>query len=56
MRITDRNGWYANYYIGETVGVTNILIDKSADLIVGAHLFGRQYSERRRQQKPSTSP
>jgi glutathione reductase (NADPH) len=38
-------GWYSNYRIGETAGAAKILIDRSSDQIVGAHLFGPEYGE-----------
>ena len=45
VRFSDTSGWYSNYRIGETAGATKFLIDKSTDLIVGAHLFGHEYAE-----------
>ncbi len=45
VRFTDTSGWYSNYRIGETAGATKILIDKSTDRIIGAHLFGHDYAE-----------
>jgi glutathione reductase (NADPH) len=45
VRFTDTSGWYSNYRIGETAGATKILIDKSTDRILGAHLFGHDYAE-----------
>ncbi|WP_026548772.1 NAD(P)/FAD-dependent oxidoreductase [Arthrobacter sp. Br18] len=45
VRYTDTSRWYSNYRIGETSGASKILIDKSTDQIVGAHLFGTGYAE-----------
>lgn len=45
VRYTDTSQWYSNYRIGETSGATKILVDKSNDRIVGAHLFGAGYAE-----------
>lgn len=45
VRYSDTSGWYSNYRIGETAGATKILIDKSTDRIIGAHLFGHGYAE-----------
>ncbi|MBC7591428.1 MAG: NAD(P)/FAD-dependent oxidoreductase [Salinibacterium sp.] len=45
VRFTNTSGWYSNYRIGETAGATKILIDKSTDRIIGAHLFGHDYAE-----------
>ncbi len=45
VRSSETNGWYSNYRIGETAGATKIIIDKSTDRIVGAHLFGAGYAE-----------
>ncbi|WP_026821254.1 dihydrolipoyl dehydrogenase family protein [Arthrobacter castelli] len=45
VRYTNTSGWYSNYRIGETAGATKILVDKSNDRIVGAHLFGAEYAE-----------
>lgn len=45
VRYTDTSGWYSNYRIGETAGATKILVDKSNERIVGAHLFGAEYAE-----------
>jgi pyruvate/2-oxoglutarate dehydrogenase complex dihydrolipoamide dehydrogenase (E3) component len=35
----------SNYRIGETTAATKILIDRSSDKIVGAHLLGPEYAE-----------
>ena len=45
VRSSDTSGWYSNYRIGETAGATKIIVDKSTDRIVGAHLFGSGYAE-----------
>lgn len=45
VRFADTSGWFSNYRIGETVGAAKILIDKSTDRIVGAHLLGHDYAE-----------
>ncbi|MGH8826927.1 MAG: dihydrolipoyl dehydrogenase family protein, partial [Jiangellaceae bacterium] len=45
VRYTDTSGWYSNYRIAETTAAVKILIDRSNDLIVGAHLLGPEYGE-----------
>lgn len=45
VRYRDTSGWYSNYRIGETTAATKILIDRSSDRIVGAHLLGPEYAE-----------
>lgn len=45
VRFSDSSGWYSNYRIGETVGATKILVDRSTDLIVGADMLGAGYVE-----------
>ena len=45
VRYRDTSGWYSNYRIGETTAATKILIDRSNDQIVGAHLLGPEYGE-----------
>ena len=45
VRYTDTSGWYSSYRIGQTSGAVKILIDRSNDQIVGAHLLGREYGE-----------
>ncbi len=45
VRYNDTSGWYSNYRIGETTAATKILIDRTTDLVVGAHLLGPGYSE-----------
>lgn len=44
-RYSDTSGWYSNYRIGETTAAAKILIDRSSDRIVGAHLLGPEYGE-----------
>ncbi len=45
VRYSDTSGWFSNYRIGETTAATKILIDRSTDTIVGAHMFGPEYGE-----------
>lgn len=45
VRYRDTSGWYSNYRIGETTAATKILIDRSTDRILGAHLLGPEYGE-----------
>jgi glutathione reductase (NADPH) len=45
VRYRDTSGWYSNYRIGETTAATKILIDRSNDRIIGAHLLGPEYGE-----------
>ncbi len=45
VRFTDTGGWYSNYWIGEKSAAAKILINKSDDRILGAHLFGPEYGE-----------
>jgi len=45
VRYRDTSGWYSNYRIGETTAATKILVDRSSDRIVGAHLLGPEYGE-----------
>lgn len=45
VRYTDTSGWYSNYRIGETTAAAKIIIDRSSDQIVGAHLLGPEYGE-----------
>lgn len=45
VRLTDTSGWYSNYRVGEGTAAVKILIDKSTDKIVGAHMLGPQYAE-----------
>lgn len=45
VRYNDTSTWYSNYRIGETTAAVKILVDRSNDLIVGAHLLGPEYAE-----------
>ena len=45
VRYSDTSGWYSNYRIGESTAAAKILIDRSNDQIVGAHLLGPEYGE-----------
>ncbi|MDW3221084.1 MAG: NAD(P)/FAD-dependent oxidoreductase [Acidimicrobiales bacterium] len=45
VRYSDTSGWYSNYRIGETAAAVKILVDKTTDTIVGAHMFGPEYGE-----------
>ncbi len=45
VRYNDTSGWYSNYRIGETTAAAKILIDRSTDRIIGAHLLGPGYGE-----------
>lgn len=45
VRTTDTSGWYSNYRIGESTAATKILIDRTTDTIVGAHMLGPEYGE-----------
>jgi len=45
IRYSDTSSWYSNYRIGENTAAVKILIDKSNDVIVGAHLLGPEYGE-----------
>ncbi len=45
IRYTDTSNWYSNYRIGQTTAAAKILIDRSTDKIVGAHLLGPEYAE-----------
>jgi glutathione reductase (NADPH) len=45
VRYRDTSDWYSNYRIGETTAATKILIDRSSDRIIGAHLLGPEYGE-----------
>jgi glutathione reductase (NADPH) len=45
VRYSDTSGWYSNYRIGETTAAAKILIDKSSDTVVGAHMLGPEYGE-----------
>ena len=45
VRYNDTSGWYSNYRIGETTAAAKILVDRSSDRVVGAHLLGPEYGE-----------
>lgn len=45
VRYSDTSDWYSNYRTGETTAAVKILIDRSTDQIVGAHLLGPGYAE-----------
>jgi len=45
VRYSDTSGWYSNYRIGETTAAAKVLIDRSNDQVVGAHLLGPEYGE-----------
>ena len=45
VRCSDTSGWYSNYRIGETTAAAKILIDRSTDQVVGAHLLGSEHGE-----------
>lgn len=45
VRYSDTSGWYSNYRTGESTAAAKILIDRSNDQIVGAHLVGPEYGE-----------
>lgn len=45
VRYHDTGGWYSNYRVGEATAAAKILVDRSTDLVVGAHLLGPEYAE-----------
>jgi glutathione reductase (NADPH) len=45
VRHHDTSSWYSNYRIRETTAAAKILIDRTNDRIVGAHLLGPEYAE-----------
>jgi glutathione reductase (NADPH) len=45
VRYTDTSAWYSNYRVGENTAAVKILVDKSDDAIVGAHMLGPGYGE-----------
>ena len=45
VRYTDTSGWYSNYRVGESTAAVKILVDKTNDTIVGAHMVGPEYGE-----------
>jgi len=45
VRFSNTSGWYSNYRIGETTAAAKILVDRTTDQVVGAHLLGPEYAE-----------
>ena len=45
VRYSDTSRWYSNYRVGEGTAAAKILVDRSADTIVGAHMLGPEYGE-----------
>lgn len=45
VRYSDTSGWFSNYRLGETTAAAKVLIDRSTDQVVGAHLLGPEYGE-----------
>jgi len=45
VRYSDTSGWYSNYRVGEATAAVKVLVDKSNDTIVGAHMLGPEYGE-----------
>ncbi len=45
VRYSDTSGWYSNYRVGETAAAAKILVDRSSDRVLGAHLLGPEYGE-----------
>ncbi|MET4783401.1 NAD(P)/FAD-dependent oxidoreductase [Glaciihabitans sp. UYNi722] len=45
VHYNDTSGWYSNYRVGETTASAKIIIDRSSDRILGAHLLGPGYAE-----------
>ena len=45
VRHSDTSDWYSSYRVGETTSAAKILIDRSTDQVVGAHLFGPECGE-----------
>jgi glutathione reductase (NADPH) len=45
VRYTDTSSWYSNYRVGESTAAVKILVDKTNDTIVGAHMLGPEYGE-----------
>ncbi len=45
VRYADTSGWYSNYRTGATTAAAKILVDRSNDRLVGAHLLGPEYGE-----------
>ncbi len=45
VRYSNTSGWYSNYRIGETTAAAKILVDRTTDQVVGAHLLGPEWAE-----------
>lgn len=45
VRYNDTSGWYSNYRAAETTATTKVILDKTTDKILGAHLLGPGYAE-----------
>ncbi len=45
VRYSNTSGWYSNYRIGETTAAAKILVDRTTDQVVGAHLLGPECTE-----------
>ena len=45
VRYNDTSGWYSNHRIGEPTAAAKILVDRTTDQVVGAHLLGPGYAE-----------
>lgn len=45
VRYRDTGAWFSNYRTGERTAATKVLVDRSTDQIVGAHLLGPEYGE-----------
>jgi glutathione reductase (NADPH) len=45
VRHRDTSGWYSSYRVAETIAASKIVVDRSTDRIVGAHLLGPDYGE-----------
>lgn len=41
----DTSSWYSNYRVGENTASAKIIVDKTTDEILGAHLLGPDYAE-----------
>ena len=45
VRYSDTSTWFSNYRIGERTAAAKILVDRTTDTIVGAHMVGPEYGE-----------
>ncbi len=45
VKFTDTGDWYSNMRVGENCAAVKVLINNQTDEIIGAHLFGPEYSE-----------